>query len=109
MQQLNYHLIVDLNVRKRERVGLDVSLSRPGGVESELFNLKNNIYYQFVSGFISGLSLSLDGLQKESSNSAISDSFGIDNSKIGSTISASEIYSFVPSDKSLDERIIIKS
>jgi hypothetical protein len=103
------HLIVDLNVRKRERVGLDVSLSRPGGVESGLFGLKNDIYYQLVAGFISGLSPTLDGLQKESSNSAISDSFGIDNSKIGSTISASEIYSFVPSDKLLDQRIIIKS
>ena len=103
------HLIVDLNVRKRERVSLDVSLSKSEQVESGLFGFKKYIYDQLVSGFILELCPGLDGLQKESSSSSISDSFGIANSRIGSTISASEIYSFVPSDAVLNDRKIIKS
>ena len=105
------HLIVDLNVRKRERVSLEVSLSQTGQVESALFDSKRYIYNQLVTGFIYELHGPnfRDGLQKESSSSFISDSFGINNSRIGSTISASETYSFVPSDAVLNKRKIIKS
>ena len=104
------HLVVDLNTQKRERASLDVSITDPTLSELSILNLKTGIFANFETNFIAPLTLqNLDSLQIESSSSSVSNSYGIDGSQVGSTVSASSTYSFELSPAELLYRKIIKS
>ena len=104
------HLVVDMNTQKRESVSLDIQIADPALTELSLLNSKTGIFKDFETNFIQPLTLGgLDSLQKEASTSSVGNSYGIDNKKVGSTISASCAYSFELSSTELSKRKIIKS
>jgi len=104
------HLVVDINTQKRENVSLDIQIANPGSTELSLLNSKTGIFGDFETNFIQPLTLAgLDSLQKEVSTSSVGNSYGIDGSKVGSTVSASCAYSFELSSTELAKRKIIKS
>ncbi len=101
------HLVVDMNAQKREKTNLDINLSLTNQSESSILNVKNEIFEDFISSFVNPLVE--DGLQKETSTSSINNSVGINSDKIGSTVNASESYSFELAAKELKNRGIFKS
>lgn len=104
------HLVVDTNTQKRESVSLDIQIADPASTELSLLNSKTGIFGNFETNFIAPLTLpDRDSLQKETSTSSVGNSYGIDGSKVGSTVSASCAYSFELSSTELAQRKIIKS
>ena len=108
------HLVVDINTRKREKVNLDLTISKPGSNEATLLENKDTIYSRFVTNFISSLmndSDKLDTLQIENSSINISNSSSAGSSAPiqGSVISASKTHSYELSDAQLTKRKVIKS
>lgn len=109
------HLAVNVNVKKREKAALDLTISSPGSGESELISTKDNIFSKFISEFIAKLNAggtTLDTVQEESSvlsisNSPVGDSFT--SNKYGSTVNASKVYSYELLESEAGKRIIIKS
>lgn len=104
------HLVVDMNTQKRESVSLDIQIADPGSTELSLLNSKIGIFGNFETNFIAPLTLpGLDSLQKETSTSSVGNSYGLGNTQVGSTVSASCGYSFELSSTELATRKIIKS
>ena len=104
------HLVVDMNTQKRESVSLDIEIANPASTELSLLNSKTGIFGNFEKYFIAPLTLpGLDSLQKEASTSSVGNSYGVDNKKVGSTVSASCTYSFELLSTELATRKIIKS
>jgi hypothetical protein len=108
------HLAVDINTKKRERINLDLTISKPGVSEATLLGNKDSIYASFLSNFIApSISpllndpINLDTLQTENSSISLSNSSSA--GVVGTVVSATKTYSYELSDAQLANRIIIKS
>lgn len=112
------HLVVDMNVKRREKVSISTTLSSYGSQSSEIILLgnKDTIFTSLVNNFIKNLIASpsdLDTVQEESSNISVSNSsvtniFRTDL-QFGSQINASKIFSFELKDSEIPNRVIIKN
>lgn len=112
------HLVVDMNVKRREKLSMSNTLSSFGSQSSEIALLgnKDTIFTSLVNNFVKNLIASpsdLDTVQEESSNVTVSNSSTSNiystNLKFGSQISASKNFSFELKDSEVPNRIIVKN
>ena len=112
------HLVVDMNVKKREKLSLSTTISSYGNQSSEILLIgnKDTIFTSFVNNFVKNLILSpsdLDTVQEESSNVSVSNSSATNmlrtDLKYGSQINASKTFSFELKDSEVPNRVIIKN
>ncbi len=115
------HIAVDMNVLKREKTAINLSLSKPSTSENSLLTDKDTLMTSFKENFIKPLlelknRSSLDTMQEESSNVSVSNSnFNSSNSdiqttnKFGSVVSTNSVFSFALDPKQAENRAVIKS
>lgn len=115
------HIAVDMNVLKRERVGINLSLTKPATSESTLLTNKDSLISSFKENFIKPLleeenRLSLNTLQEESSSTSISNSNlssttsdALTANKYGSIVSTNSVFSFALDSQQAINRSVIKS
>ena len=112
------HLVVDMNIKRRERVSLNTTVSSYGAQSSEILLLgnKDTIFTSLVNNFIKNLISSpsdLDTVQEETSNVTVSNSSSTNvlrtDLKYGSQISANKTFSFELKDSEVPNRIILKN
>jgi len=115
------HIAVDMNVLKREKTAINLSLSKSSTSESSLLSNKDTLMSSFKENFIKPLlelenRNSLDTVQEESSNVSISNSnFNSSNSdiqttnKFGSVVSTNSVFSFALDPGQAENRAVIKS
>lgn len=108
------HLAVDMNVKKREKVSVNLTLSGPSSTESNLVNSKETIFSSFVSYFISALindASSYKGLQIEDSAMSLQNSTSTKtlNTTNNTIVSANRTYSYELRDIIKLERAVLKS
>lgn len=112
--QASKHLAVDINIKKREKVSMNLSVSAPSSTEKNLIDSKDTIFTAFVDNFIKGLIVdasTLDGLQVEDSalslmNSTTTTPLG---TSVGSTVTSSKLYSYELKESERVLRPVIKS
>lgn len=97
--QASKHLAVDINIKRRERASMNLSVSAPTSSEKNLVDAKETIFTAFVDNFIKGLivdATSLEGFQVEDSSLSLMNSTTTTplGSTIGSTITAGKTYSY---------------
>lgn len=112
--QASKHLAVDINIKRRERVSMNLSVSAPTSSEKNLVDAKETIFTAFVDNFIKGLivdATSLDGLQVEDSSLSLMNSTTTTplGSTIGSTVTAGKSYSYELKESERASRPIVKS
>jgi hypothetical protein len=115
------HIAVDMNVLKREKAGINLSVSKPNTSESTLLTNKDSLLSSFKEYFLKPLleaknRPSLDTMQEESSAVSISNSnFSsstsneLTSNKYGSIVSANSVFSFALDPAQAANRSIIKS
>jgi hypothetical protein len=115
------HIAVDMNVLKREKAGINLSVSKPNTSESALLTNKDSLLSSFKEYFLKPLleeknRPSLDTMQEESSAVSISNSnFSsstsneLTSNKYGSIVSANSVFSFALDPAQAANRSIIKS
>jgi|688.fasta_scaffold52627_3 hypothetical protein len=115
------HIAVDMNVLKREKTAINLSLSKPSTSENSLLTDKDTLMTSFKENFIKPLlelknRSSLDTMQEESSNVSVSNSnFNSSNSdiqttnKFGSVVSTNSVFSFALDPEQAENRAVIKS
>jgi hypothetical protein len=112
------HLVVDMNVKRREKLSLNTTVASYGAQSSEILLLgnKDTIFTSLVNNFVKNLIASpsdLDTVQEESSNVTVSNSSSTNvlrtDLKYGSQISASKTFSFELKDSEIPNRIILKN
>jgi hypothetical protein len=115
------HIAVDMNITKREKAAINVSVSKSNTSESSLLTSKDTIVSSFKNYFIKPLLEannrdSLNTVQEESSNVSISNSNltkspsnNLTSNKYGSVVSANSLFSFALDSKQLENRSTIKS
>jgi len=110
------HIAVDMNVAKREKTAINLSLSKAGTPESTLLGNKDTLLLAFKDNFIKALHQSLDTLQEESSSVSISNSNfsstssdNLTSNKYGSIVSSNSVFSFALDQNQLANRNVIKS
>lgn len=115
------HIAVDMNTLKREKAGINVSVSKGATSESILLTNKDTLLSSFKENFIKPLleaknRTSLDTLQEESSAVSISNSNlssttsnTYTTDKYGSIVSANSIFSFALDPAQASNRSVIKS
>lgn len=115
------HIAVDMNVLKREKAGINLSVSKPNTSESALLTSKDSLLSSFKEYFLKPLleaknRPSLDTMQEESSAVSISNSnFSsstsneLTSNKYGSIVSANSVFSFALDPAQAANRSIIKS
>lgn len=110
------HIAVDMNVAKREKTAINLSLSKAGTPESTLLGNKDTLLSAFKDNFIKALHESLDTLQEESSSISISNSNfsstssdNLTSNKYGSIVSSNSVFSFALDPNQLANRNVIKS
>jgi hypothetical protein len=115
------HIAVDMNVLKREKAGINLSVSKPNTSESTLLTNKDSLLSSFKEYFLKPLleaknRPSLDTMQEESSAVSISNSnFSsstsneLTSNKYGSIVSANTVFSFALDPAQAANRSIIKS
>jgi len=112
--QPSKHMAVDINIKKREKASINLSVSGPASTEKNLIDAKDTIFTAFVDNFVKGLIVdasSLNTLQIEDSvlslmNSTTTTPLG---TTIGSTINSSKIYSYELKESERALRPVIKS
>lgn len=112
--QASKHLAVDINIKRRERVSLNLTAAAPTSSEKNLIDTKDTIFSAFVDNFIKGLivdAVNLDGLQVEDSTLSLSNSTTTTplGSTIGSTVTAGRTYSYELIESERVSRPIVKS
>ncbi len=115
------HIAVDMNVLKREKAGINLSVSKPNTSESTLLTNKDSLLSSFKEYFLKPLleeknRPSLDTMQEESSAVSISNSnFSsstsneLTSNKYGSIVSANSVFSFALDPAQAANRSVIKS
>jgi hypothetical protein len=115
------HIAVDMNTLKREKAGINISVTKPAASESTLLTNKDTLLSNFKQYFIKPLLElknrdTLDTLQEESSSSVISNSNFSSSSpgilttdKYGSIVSANSVLSFALDPGEVANRRVIKS
>lgn len=115
------HIAVDMNVLKREKAGINLSVSKPNTSESALLTNKDSLLSSFKEYFLKPLleeknRPSLDTMQEESSAVSISNSNfsssasnNLTSNKYGSIVSANSVFSFALDPAQAANRSIIKS
>jgi len=115
------HIAVDMNVLKREKTAINLSVSKPSASESALLINKDTLMTSFKDNFIKLLlkdtdRSSLNTMQEESSNVSIANSnFSsttsneLTTNKYGSTVSANSVFSFALDPAQAANRSVIKS
>ena len=115
------HIAVDMNVLKREKTAINLSVSKPSTSESALLINKDTLMTSFKDNFIKLLlkdtdRSSLNTMQEESSTVSIANSnFSSTTSNIlttdkyGSTVSANSVFSFALDPAQAANRSVIKS
>lgn len=112
--QATKHVAVDINIKKRERVSMNLTASAPASSEKNLIDSKETIFTAFVDNFVKGLmanASTLDGLQVEESTLSLSNSTTTTplGSTVGSTITAGKTYSYELLESERVSRPILKS
>ena len=115
------HIAVDMNVLKREKTAINLSVSKPSTSESALLINKDTLMTSFKDNFIKLLlkdtdRSSLNTMQEESSTVSIANSnFSsttsneLTTNKYGSTVSANSVFSFALDPAQAANRSVIKS
>ena len=115
------HIAVDMNTLKREKAGINISVTKPATSEYTLLTNKDTLLSNFKQYFIKPLlepknRETLDTLQEESSSSVISNSNFSSSSpgilttdKYGSIVSANSVLSFALDPAEAANRRVIKS
>lgn len=110
------HLAVDVNIQKREKASIDITLNSPTDSEYALLTKKDTIISNFQTYFVKPLlqnQVTLDTLQEETSSFVISNSpnngTSLTSDKNTSTVEANKTYSFELSPTLKSNRRIIKS
>lgn len=115
------HIAVDMNVLKREKAGINLSVSKPNTSESTLLTNKDSLLSSFKEYFLKPLleeknRPSLDTMQEESSavsvsnsNFSSSTSNELTSNKYGSIVSANSVFSFALDPAQAANRSVIKS
>ena len=115
------HIAVDMNVLKRERAAINLSVSKPSTSENALLINKDTLMASFKDNFIKPLLALgnrdvLDTMQEESSTVSIANSnFSSTTSsilttdKLGSIVSANSVFSFALDPVQAAGRSVIKS
>jgi hypothetical protein len=115
------HIAVDMNVLKREKAGINLSVSKPNTSESALLTNKDSLLSSFKEYFLKPLleeknRPSLDTMQEESSAVSISNSNfssstsnNLTSNKYGSIVSANSVFSFALDPAQAANRSVIKS
>ena len=113
------HIAVDMNTLKREKAGINISITKPATSEDALLTNKNTLLSNFKQYFIRPLlkpdnRAYLDTMQEESSSVSVANSnFSSTTSnelttdKYGSVVSANSIFSFaLDPDQAVNRRVI---
>ena len=113
------HIAVDMNTLKREKAGINISITKPATSEDALLTNKNTLLSNFKQYFIKPLlkpdnRAYLDTMQEESSSVSVANSnFSSTTSnelttdKYGSVVSANSIFSFaLDPDQAVNRRVI---
>jgi hypothetical protein len=115
------HIAVDMNTLKREKAGINISLTKASTSESALLSNKDTLLSNFKQYFVKPLleeknRPSLDTMQEESSSVSITNSnFSsttsnvLTSNKYGSIVSANSVYSFALDPSQVVNRSVIKS
>ena len=105
------HLAVDINVKRREKVALNLSLAGQSSTEKNLLDAKDTIFAAFVSSFINGLIQDQASLQVEDSAIALTNSTATTpiSTTIGTDINATRTYSYELLESERPNRPVIKS
>ena len=105
------HLAVDVNIQKREKVSIDLTVVDKSKSELQLTQDKDTIINQFETSFVTPIAV-LDSKQEESSSMTIQNSSSRDSltsNKLNATVQASKSYSFELIPSVFAKRRIIKS
>lgn len=105
------HLAVDVNIKKREKASIDLTVADKSKSELQLAQDKDTIINQFETSFVTPIAV-LNSKQEESSSMTIQNSSSKDplaSNKYSATIQASKTYSFELIPSVFAKRRIIKS